>query len=422
MKRVTGAVALILLCTLLRAEEPFEGYSLEEATAFRDAWTSENWDEGGPLMRYVFLNMTEFWNHAVIHRGGPVTTLDSAPRQAIAEFTTRTDKGRLSLADYVQASTVNGALVLHEGSIVFESYPRMRPTDKHLYMSVSKPLVATLVAQLEDQGRIDVALPVDRYLPELSESGWAGVPVLDVLDMASGIACLEGDDGAYTDPDTCYYQYEASLGWLGATAATPDSPYDYMATLTSHRPSGEAFEYTSPNTFVLQWLVEGLTGRPVADVLSTAIWQKSGAEADALLVAPVNGVPITSGGISSTLRDMARFGLLFTPSGQVGNNGVVSARYLEKIQQGGRPGIYRVALSDASGRLGGDEVRHNTYQWDAVMADGDFFKSGYGSQGLYVSPSRDLVIAWFGTFDENRVGHEMQHVARQLATSGLFDQ
>ena len=36
------------------------GYSLEEATEFRNEWTADNWDEGGALMRYVFLNMPEF--------------------------------------------------------------------------------------------------------------------------------------------------------------------------------------------------------------------------------------------------------------------------------------------------------------------------------------------------------------------------
>ncbi|MCH8302956.1 MAG: hypothetical protein IH912_09400, partial [Proteobacteria bacterium] len=56
------------------------------------------------------------------------------------------------------------------------------------------------------------------------------------------------------------------------------------------------------------------------------------------------------------------------------------------------------------------------------MEDGDFFKSGYGSQGLYISPSRDLVIAFFGTLDKDGRSSQMTQVARQLAKSGLFDQ
>jgi CubicO group peptidase (beta-lactamase class C family) len=39
----------------------------------------------------------------------------------------------------------------------------------------------------------------------------------------------------------------------------------------------------------------------------------------------------------------------------------------------------------------------NNYQWDAVFSDGDMFKSGVGGQGLYVSPAKDMVVAWFST-------------------------
>jgi hypothetical protein len=49
------------------------------------------------------------------------------------------------------------------------------------------------------------------------------------------------------------------------------------------------------------------------------------------------------------------------------------------------------------------------------MEDGDFFKSGYRGQGLYVSPARDLVIAYFGEEEVGQAAH-----ARALATSGLF--
>ena len=147
-----------------------------------------------------------------------------------------------------------------------------------------------------------------------------------------------------------------------------------------------------------------------------------GAESDGIIAAPRRGVPIAHGGISSTLRDMARFGLLFTPSGRDGMQPVISDSYLSKIQTGGRPAIFNADREDNPRKVDGEPARHNTYQWDFVMQDGDFFKGGFGGQGLYVSPSRDLVIAFFGTFDENGDGHEMTRIARQLAKSGLFDQ
>ncbi len=421
MRRIWLPLTATLIAVLpVRAEE-FSGYSLQEADAFRRQWTIDNWDEGGPLMRYVFLNMSEFWNHSVIHRAGPVRSLPVATRSEIAKFVTTTERGDMPLDQYVRNSTVNGALVLHRGKIVYESYPRMRPQDKHLYMSVSKPFAATLVAILEDRELIDVTRPIDSYLPKLAGSGWQGVSVIDILDMASGIDCLEGEDGAYADPRTCYYHYEAALGWLRPTEATMDDPFDYIASLDAHRPPGEAFEYTSPDTFVLGWLVEQLTGKRLADLLAAEIWQPMGAASDAVIAAPKRGIPIIHGGISSTLRDMARFGLLFTPTGRSVMHPVVSDAYLDKIRSGGRPEIFNAARMESPRSVDGEPALHNSYQWDFVMRDGDFFKGGFGGQGLYISPSRDLVIAYFGTFDENGNEHEMTRIARQLAKSDLFN-
>jgi CubicO group peptidase (beta-lactamase class C family) len=239
--------------------------------------------------------------------------------------------------------------------------------------------------------------------------------------MATGIACPELEEGAYSNPATCYYQFEAALGWLRPSVATVDDSFEFVRSLKSHRPPGEAYEYTSVDTFVLGWLAEVVTGRNYAELLSTEIWQKMGAESAAFLSAPRRGVPLAHAGVSSTLRDLARFGLLFTPTGRAGKDPLISDRYLENIQRRGRPEVFLAAPTDEFRGVDGETARHNSYQWNFVLNDGDFFKSGFGGQGLYVSPSRDLVIVFFGTLDEDGREHELARVARQLAKSGLFD-
>lgn len=422
MKHKFICAAGLLVTAMPVAAEEYPGYSLEQANEYRRQWTIDNWDDGAQLTRYVFLNMSEFWNHSVIVRGGSVRELPDARRRDVAGFLTRTDAGEMTLEQYVGDPRVDGVIVLHKGRIVFERYPRMSRHDKHLYMSVSKSLAATLIAMLEDRELIDAGKSVDSYIPQLANSGWSGVAVRDVLDMASGIDCRQSIPGAYDNPEICYYQFEASLGWLRPTGATVDDTHAFVRSLESRRPPGEAFEYTSVNTFVLAWLAETVTGRPYAELLATEIWQKVGAESDAIIVAPKRGVQIASSGISSTLRDMARFGLLFTPSGRAGVTPLVSDAYLEEIQKGGRPAIFNAGRESNPRLVDGEAPRHNSYQWDFVMADGDFYKGGYGGQGLYLSPSRDLVIAFFGTLDEHGESNEMSRVARQLAKSGLFDQ
>ena len=114
-----------------------------------------------------------------------------------------------------------------------------------------------------------------------------------------------------------------------------------------------------------------------------------------------------------------RFGLLFTPSWRkVSEKRLVSDAYLKKIQHGGRPEIFAKA---GAGKLwmkvlADDPPRHNTYQWDFVMPDGDFFKAGMNGQGLYISASRDVVVAFFGSGDNPSVGVSLR-LARAVAKS-----
>ncbi len=327
--------------------------------------------------------------------------------------------------DYIQTAPVNGIVILQHNRLVYERYPRMRPFDKHLYMSVTKAYIAALVAILQARGLLDVRQSIDELLPETRGGGWQGVSVQDVLDMASGIDAAEEPDG-FTNPKHPYYGYEASLGWLPAVEQnTPVDTYAYIAGLKRKSPPGQGYEYTSVNTFILAWIAERLSGQTLAELLSAEIWSRIGAEADGLLAISPSGAPAAHGGLYACLRDMARFGLLFTPGGkELLPNFQLPPAYFEQIQHGGRAEIFRRGIS-ASGvlqDLHGEQPRHNTWQWDYVLQDGDFFKGGYGGQGLYISPARDLVMAYFGTpFDARMQTHELQWITRQMIKSGLFD-
>jgi len=90
MSKKLLVLAALLHATMTFAENAYNGYSLEEANNFRQQWTIDNWDDGGPLTRYVFLNMSEFWKHSVIDRSGPVRVLAENNRHDVANFITNT--------------------------------------------------------------------------------------------------------------------------------------------------------------------------------------------------------------------------------------------------------------------------------------------------------------------------------------------
>jgi CubicO group peptidase (beta-lactamase class C family) len=391
--------------------------TLEESERMHAAFDLATWQvaEGDAGAHYL-LRTTEFFPQAVIHRAGPVSELPPAPMPEIGQIAAATELGCLTLDEFVARGPVHGFVVAHRGTIVYERYPGMRPFDRHLIWSITKTFPAALVAMLTAEGRVDVAAPVDAYLPELSGTAWAGTPIQDVLDMASGIDCLEVDDpNAYTNPNSLFYPYESSLGMLPPSPLAR-SPREYVASLQRRRPSGEAFEYASVDTFVLGWLAERLFDQPFAEIVSERVWRRMGAEADAACIVGPDGTAATHGGMTATLRDIVRWGMLHTPSWRrISDEPVLPPNYVEAIQSG-RPEMFdRAALGQQLIKRLGERPRHNAWQWDFVMEDGDFFKSGYRGQGLYVSPARDLVIAYFGEEEVGQAAH-----ARALATSGLF--
>lgn len=372
----------------------YSGFTKEEKYAFhKHIYEGGNWTVYGDTERYFYLNFSEIGNHSRILRSDAPKILEETPRDDVKNFITTTDLkkgGGLSLNEYVQQVEVNGLIIIHKGKIVFEGYPRMFPTDLHINMLITQVYVSTAIAVLEDRGLIDTSKPIDYYFDGLKGSGWEGVPVVDILNMSSGI-------------DRPFETYEKSL-----------DPIKEFAMAKSTKPSGTEQQNSNADAMVLTLLVEKVSGLTFKDFVEQEIWKKIGAEHSALLAINTNGTSVSyRDGMSTTLRDLGRFGLAFTPSGRKSANPIISDAHLSKI------GNLNKNLKAESRNF--KETIYSSYQWGAVFDDGDFYKGAHGGQGLYISPSKDLVIAFFGTSNTDRERSQLDVIARQLSKSGLFD-
>ncbi len=373
-------------------------YSPTESERLRRAVNVQNWDDGGELTHFAYLHTSEVFLTADIHRKSSVSTLEEAPNPAVGAYVVKTENGRkVTLAEYIAAdSGIDGFIVLHHGRVVYEAYLRMLSEDKHLLMSVSKAFVGTAVGILEDRGKIDIHRSINDYVPALKGTAWEGITVRDILEMASG---MEGANESYTDPANKHYQYEASLGWQPKTTEMPESvreedTYRYLASLKRLHNPGETWAYTSVNTAILGWLLEEVTGKSLAEVLSDEIWAPMAAEADAQIVVNNKGVAAAHGGMVTTLRDLARFGLLFTPSwNKTTHTKIISEKFLRRIVTDGRTDLVKTWVFGPRP----DWLDHVAYQWDAVTKTGKFFKGGFGGQILFIAPQKDVVVVHFGT-------------------------
>ncbi len=354
-----------------------------------DIW----WTAYGEDQEWNFRNAHQFFPTVNVYRGGKISKLSSKPNPAIADYVVDTPKGPMTFDELLHSelTTAMGVIVLHKGQIAYESYPRMQDYEMPVYWSVAKQFVGTVVRILEERGEVDVNLTIEHYIPEINKSDFAGITVRNILDMATGLDCGDGD---YGDWDSCYYRYSMTIGDGFRTDDAEDNPYEFVANLTGAKrmEQGQEFSYSGLNTFVLAWMVEKITDRSFQDVLSKEVWRHIGAESNASYIAPRYGVPMTHGGFLARLRDMGRYGLLFTPShAVVSGHQIISDEHIELLWSGGRPELLTNAGAPSTEVSG---VKHNIYQWDVIYANGDYYKGGWAGQGLMVNPQRDLVAVF----------------------------
>ncbi len=386
---------LVAFCvwTIVATEAP-KSASTPSSESPRAQVTVENWDKGGALSHWVYTHVSEVFPSAVVRRGGAIVDLPVELKSEIGALKLKNaDGSEQTLDQLVNNGAVDGCLVVHAGKIVYEKYPTIQPDDLHIIMSVTKAVVLAALAILEDQGKIDLEKPVENFLPELKGSDWAGTRLRDLVDMRSGMEGSETSNDAYRNPAHKQFQLEATLGWQLRTA--PELPeaarsgdlLAFLRTIKRERPAGEKWAYTSSNTAVIGEVVSRITGKSLADAISDLIWSKIGAAHNATLAENERGFPASHAGMSATLRDVARFGLLFTKNPPAGHSRVVSDAVIKRIFAG--YGDQRTA--DEHGRL------PLTYQWDMISNKGELAKGGWAGQLLYINRDKDVVVAWSGT-------------------------
>ena len=373
--------------------------------------------DNAPQLLFASDKTAYAWQHlcgqfatAQVLRDGSIRELPEKIDDAIGNIRIEFSDGSVrTVAEHFNASTMDALLVLRGGHVVFERYKTMRPFDKHNWFSCSKTIVGTLIALLEHEGKVDVLQPVSRYLPALAGSAWDTVTVEATLDMATGLDSTEHEEpDARTNPARGWFQWATSIGLFGSRQAATRTPVDVLRAMQRTKPAHTVFEYNSINTYVLQLIVEELTQRPIAEVFGERVWRHIGAQNDGYICLDEQGHAMSFGFMSSTLRDLGRHGMIYTPSGTSPDRPpIIPAEVLRKFQTGLRPQMY------AKGCFGApfcDDFKvsglANRYQWDIVCPDGDLFKAGAGGQGLYISPAHDAVVAFFSTGDarDERLG------------------
>ncbi|WP_171181876.1 serine hydrolase [Ruegeria sp. HKCCA4633] len=393
------------------------GYSAKQAYDLSSEWNLQKFLDITEAGAFSYMNLAEFLPSSVIRRDGAVAMLATNFNDAIgATSVPGADGNAVSLDEMINAddSTVQGVMVLHNGEIAYEAYPGMRRTDNHVWMSNAKILSSLLIGQLEDEGKIDVQKTVGDYVDGTKGTAWENIKVIDVLNMQSGLDLEENP--LSRKGDTPYGRFVRAEVGVPNEEGVLQTHNEALFAIPKLREPAEAFEYSSANTQMLGLVIEAVTNQRLGEAITERVWSKAGMTGDATLALSPQGNGIIHGLISSRLIDMAKIGLLYTPSwDKTASDRIVSEKMIDTIQTAG------VAENYMKGTLGPhlseafrEQPMANAYQWDAVFADGDFYKSGMNGQGIYVSPGKDAVVVWYAT---GGASIDMEAYARAIVTS-----
>jgi CubicO group peptidase (beta-lactamase class C family) len=353
--------------------------------------TSENWLDP-PFNRLGFRRVGSLVRTATISRGdGPVFELPRRERD-LAAFTFEHRGRSLDLDTMLAETSTDGFLVLHDGVVLCERYFNgMTPSETHLLMSVSKSFNATLCGVLAGRGLLTPTGLVTDHLGELRGTAWDGCTLQHLLDMRVGVR-WDDDVDEYTTFDVSDYR----------THARTDIPADtatWIRTIDASHAHGGPFAYNSLAADVLGWVLERAGGTPYAALFSSALWSALGAEHDAEIILDHSGFAIVEGGICATLRDLARFGLLWLQDGAIGGRQLVPPAWVARLRVPDAELINAYGVPTALGGPAPTAFYHdNWWIWDAER--GIHAGIGMNGQSVFVHRPSRTVIAKLSTFPD----------------------
>jgi len=329
-----------------------------------------------PVNEWTFTHMGALLPKTVVPREGPVWELPVRPGALDPAYERR-------LAEWHVDTFTTSCVVLHRGEIVHECYPGRfaRPGVRFQGFSLTKSVTSILIGIALAEGAIkSVEDPAVAYCPALARSAFEGPTIEHLLDMSGGSSANED----WTVADSSINRYERAVTGGG-------SVLDVALSLGREDTPGTVFNYSTIDTQVLGWVLEGATGMPLAQYAASRLWSRLGAEHDAyyFLTRARPRTALGGGSLNLSTRDLARVGLLMSHGGEVAGERIVPAVWVARSRGRDLPHL-------AVGALGESGMPHYGYsnQWWTLGGERRAFTGiGVFGQYLYVDPDADVVIA-----------------------------
>ncbi len=252
-------------------------------------------------------------------------------------------------------------LLVRHGKIAAEGYwaPFTQDT-KHRMYSSTKSFVAGAIGLLYDEGKLDLCDPVHKFFPEFPPETLhpyvLETTVRDLLTMSS--------------PHITTYSLHKDEWVKSFFEAKPN------------RPGGTVFRYDTSATYILDVIVERLTGQPFIEYMKDKMLREVGFSEDARCVESPDGYSWGGSGLLCTTRDMARYAYILLNKGKACGKQLLSEEYVSQATSMQVPTSHCRQQPNSYG-YGYQIWRHR---------DTAFAFNGMGNQIAVCYPDKDLIF------------------------------
>ncbi|MDC0634433.1 beta-lactamase family protein [Planktomarina sp.] len=344
--------------------------------------------------RHGFHNAHRLFRRALMVRSRDVLVLGSHPNISI--------QNHPKLKKLMHNPAFSAVCVIRDDKVLMEAAAAdFSISQPHSIQSISKLHIHLIIGQLISQGVLSLDSKIKDYLPDIG-TGYAEASLQSLLDMTVTNDFSED----YSDPHSDCYTEEIALGWrLPSNNMVKESTLvDFTNSITGYfdQENVTVAQYKSANTDVLTRILAKHSPKSLAEHIEE-IADAIGYEGAFHISLSPDGYPAFSGGGCLSVRDLARFGLMFAREGlDIHGAEFANSVFMSKSLSRNAP-----SLSQPK-----EWLRYSNH----LMTDGRFVgHAGYGGQFLLVDTVTKTSCSFFSVL-ENDDGYDDTYMGEVATT------
>ena len=291
--------------------------------------------------------------------------------------------------DVLKKCNTDAFLVMYKGDLIYEFFDKFTlKNTPHIIFSISKSLTSLLTGILFENKILDLNKTVSSIIPETKGSAYEDATIRNVLDMNVASSFIED----YSGKAEIFKKYRASTGW--------DFPennfqhdivglYDFLSHLPrSSSPHGVKYHYCSPNSDLLGWIIERISGQKYYQLMSDLLFKPCGMNHLANVTLDKWGASRSAGGISISPYDLLLVSELVRCEGYNFNGQIIPSSWINDFINYRDNRCY--LNQDDLKRFPQGNYRSKWYQ--TGFNDNEYCAIGIHGQNIWVNPKKELTI------------------------------